>query len=51
MKVTVDYGFSFLMDGGNVFRIGFSEDIAFCKGHGSSTSSGFSAITHLSKCK
>ncbi len=52
MKATVEYGFSFLLDAAaSMFRIGFSEDIAFCKGQGNMTSSGFSAITPLSSCK
>ena len=32
MKATPEYGFSFLMDAAaSIFRIGYSEDIAFCK--------------------
>lgn len=35
MKASVEFGFSYCMDASaSLFRIGYSEDLAFCKGLG-----------------
>lgn len=42
MKPNPEYGFSFCMDAAaSIFKIGYSEDLAFCKGQGNLTTSGF----------
>ena len=46
MKASVEYGFSFCLDAASsIFRIGYSEDLIFCSGKGSMTSSGLQSMT------
>lgn len=46
MKASSEYGFSYCMDAAaSLFRIGYSEDLAFCNGQGRMTTSGIQSMT------
>lgn len=52
MKANPEYGFSFLMDAAaSIFKIGYSEDLIFCKGQGNMTTSGFFNNAGVTGCK
>ena len=48
LKATAEYGFSFCMDAAaSIFRIGYSEDLSFCKGSGLITTSGLHNMSQV----